>query len=79
MGDDKMDTPETLPGPDTFFTVEDDAVAVGRDRADRARHMAMERKEFLKIRLGVVAVVLGSLALWAAIWGAVRIALWVTS
>jgi hypothetical protein len=60
-----------LPSPDTFFTVEDDAVAVGRERADRARHMAMKRKEFRKIRRGVVAVVVGSLAIWAAIWAAV--------
>jgi hypothetical protein len=60
-----------LPSPDTFFTVEDDAVAVGRERADRARHMAMKRKEFRKIRRGVVCVVVGSLAIWAAIWVAV--------
>jgi hypothetical protein len=62
---------DDLPPPATFFTVEDDAVAVGRDRADRARHMAMKRKEFRKIRLGVVAVVVGSLALWAALWAGV--------
>jgi hypothetical protein len=59
-----------LPSPDTFFTV-DDAVAAGRERADRARHMAMKRKEFRKIRRGVVCVVVGSLAIWAAIWVAV--------
>jgi hypothetical protein len=62
-----MDT-KPLPGPDTFFTVDNDAVAVGRERADRVRYMAMKRKESRKIMLGVVAVVVGSLALWAAIW-----------
>jgi hypothetical protein len=64
-----------LPSPDTFFTV-DDAVAVGRERADRARHMAMKRKEFRKIRRGVIATVALSIALWAAIWQTVRMIGW---
>jgi hypothetical protein len=68
-----------LPSPDTFFTVED-AVAKGRERADRARHMAMKRKEFRKIRRGVVCVVVASLALWAAIWAGVSaLSSWVPS